>query len=603
MDTTTEGTHASQNILPPASRSPPSASLPGILVQQLSVVIHQRTGERDLLRHVSFRFPSSCFIAIIGASGCGKSTLIRALVGIQRASQGSVLLAGHPILELKRHFPLAVGFLPQFGTFHPELTVEENLRDALALRLPKSVSRDIRESWLRHIVELAGIEALLSQLYATLSGGQMRRVALAEALIGDPEFLFLDELTSGLDVYSDQEMMLWLRQLAHDFGKTVVLVTHSTYHLHYCDSIIFLHEGRMVHHGNYESLLEGHGASTVAEVFAMYQTGQMAKADEGAAELGRQERSPTELGNEAGHERADGGEAAIEPQPLKTGRPPSGFWQFPTLLVRQGRLFWRDKGQLWLHFVLIVTFPCLVAVFAVHGLPTVRSLTLSLEKNVLFTLQEQLFYLKESFHAASIISGLAMFQVVLLTLIGANNGAREIAKEKEILEKELRTGLSPTAYVLTKLLQVVALSLVQAFWMAWFVKTVCGFPGDLFAQFAILFATTLAMSATCLAISAAARSPERASLLAIYIVGFQLPLSGAALSLPDWLSSLCRPFIVAYWGWSGYLQTLHSTRHYDIVSQSTHTTIADYRISVAVLISHALIAAALARYFVERRGR
>jgi hypothetical protein len=254
-----------------------------------------------------------------------------------------------------------------------------------------------------------------------------------------------------------------------------------------------------------------------------------------------------------------------------------------------------------LHLALIITFPCLVAVFAIHGLPQVRNLTLSLESNIVRTLEDQLFYLEESFHAASVISGLAMFQVVLLTLIGANNGAREIAKEDDILKKELRAGLSPTAYVSTKFLQIVGLCLIQAFWMAWFVRTVCGFPGELIQQFGILFMGTLAMSTTCLAISAAAPSPERASLLAIYLVGFQLPLSGAALALPDWLSHICRPFIVAYWGWSGYLQTFQSTRYYDIVKQSTHTTIADYRVSLAVLVFHVIISFMLTDYFVSRK--
>lgn len=84
-------------------------------------------------------------------------------------------------------------------------------------------------------MELARLQALLSQSYATLSGGQMRRMALAEELIGDPAFLLLDELTSGLDAFSDREMMQWLRDLAHEHGKTIILVTHATYHLDYCD--------------------------------------------------------------------------------------------------------------------------------------------------------------------------------------------------------------------------------------------------------------------------------------------------------------------------------------------------------------------------------
>jgi hypothetical protein len=122
--------------------------------------------------------------------------------------------------------------------------------------------------------------------------------------------------------------------------------------------------------------------------------------------------------------------------------------------------------------------------------------------------------LRQSFAAASLVSGLSMFQVILLTLMGANNGAREIAKERDVLDKELRAGLSPWAYVTTKSLLVFGLSLAQAFWMTWFVKTVCGFPGSFPLQFAILFITTLAMSMTCLGISAASKSPERAGRVA-----------------------------------------------------------------------------------------
>lgn len=554
----------------------------GVCIRAAGISVHAGTGKKRkcLLENISFDIQEGHFVAIVGASGCGKSTLIRTLAGEQTPTSGQVLLSGHSVNELKKHFTLAIGFLPQFGAFHSSLTVNEILDDTTALRLPASVAPEVKKDWVNHIVELSGLSGLLSQQYHTLSGGQMRRMALAEALIGDPAFLFLDELTSGLDVYSDHEMMVWLHDLAHQHGKTVVLVTHSTYHLTFCDAIIFLHQGRLVHYGSYESLLESHGASTITEVFALYQSGNNPQ----------QEALPEGLSG-----------ASIVPKALKTARPPSGLQQFPTLLARQFRLFFRDKGQLGLHLALIITFPLLVAVFAVHGLPQVRNLTLTLDPNILHTLEEQLLYLKESFHAASVISGLAMFQVVLLTLIGANNGAREIAKEDEILRKELRAGLSPSAYAITKFLQITGLSLIQASWMALFVKFICGFPGELTEQFAILFATTLAMSTTCLAISAAAPSAERASLLAIYLVGFQLPLSGAALALPDWLSRLCQPFIVAYWGWSGYLQTFQPTRYYDIVKESTHTTIAGYEIALMVLAMHVIVGLTLAGYFVRRK--
>lgn len=551
-----------------------------ISVHNLTVSVKERGKDKKLLSNVNFEIEGGKFIAVIGASGCGKSTLVKALAGLIQPSSGEVLFAGRSVGDLDEELPLAVGYLPQFGAFHEQLTVQENMDAAACLRLPKQVSLERREKWVAHITELARIESFLPQAYKTLSGGQMRRMALAEELIGDPAFLLLDELTSGLDAFSDLEMMDWLRDLAHNMNKTVVLVTHSTSFLDYCDSILFLHKGRLVHYGDYQSLLESHQVSSVAELFGIYAT-----QDIDLSGVDQLQPTPPELD---------------EVVSIKSLPPPTGWVQFPTLLTRQTKLFWRDKGQMVLHLALILTFPFLVAVFATSGLPQVRNQTLELETNILRTLQEQLFFLKESFQSASLISGLAMFQVILLTLIGANNGAREIAKERGILAKELRAGLSPTSYILVKFLQIALLSVVQAFWMAWFVKAVCGFPGSLFEQFFILFATTLAMSTTCLAISAASPSPERASLLAIYLVGFQLPLSGAALALPEWLSLACRPFIAAYWGWSGYLQTFHDTRYFDIVRQSTETWIAPYGLGMTVLALHSLVALIAAIYLTGR---
>ena len=543
-----------------------------ISVHNLSVAVREKHHVKTLLSNLNFEVERGRFVAVIGASGCGKSTLIKSMAGLVEPSAGQIRFAGQSVRDLNEHLPLAVGYLPQFGAFHEKLTVGENLSTASALRLPRKVTGERRQAWMHHITELARIDPLLPQAYRTLSGGQMRRMALAEELIGDPAFLLLDELTSGLDPFSELEMMAWLRDLAHDMAKTVVLVTHATNNLHYCDAILFLHKGRLVHFGNYQSLLDSHGVSSIAELFAIYQTQDI---DLSALDVPLREPS---------------NEAPNEALTIKSMPPPGGLVQMPTLLARQAKLFWRDRGQIVLHVALILTFPILVAVFATSGLPQVRSQTLSLESNILRTLQDQLFYLKESFQAASLISGLAMFQVILLTLIGANNGAREIAKERGILAKELRAGLSPAAYVAVKFLQITLLCSVQAIWMACFVKTVCGFPGNLWDQFTILFATTLAMSTTCLALSAASPSPERASLLAIYLVGFQLPLSGAALALPDWLSTICRPFIAAYWGWSGYLQTFSDTRYLDVVRQSSETWVAPYPLGMAVLGFHILVA-------------
>ncbi|MEM1060015.1 MAG: ATP-binding cassette domain-containing protein [Verrucomicrobiota bacterium] len=557
-----------------------------IWTHDLGLSVRDKGNTRHLLRGVSFGLEPGRFVAVIGSSGCGKSTLIKVLAGVQPSTEGHVLLAGHQVETLRERFPLSLGYLPQFASFHEELTVREIIADALALRLPGSVPAAARQRWSNHLVELAGLRPLLDQRYGTLSGGQRRRIALAEQLVGDPPFLFLDELTSGLDAHSDLEMMRWLRRLAHEHGKTIVLVTHSVKNLPLCDSILYLHRGQLLFHGDYRSLLEVHGAEQIESVLSLYE-----------------EMTPEQLGAQATVYQREEPAPPQQPQPLKTAQPPGGLSQLATLARRQWRLLIRDRGTLWLQACLILSFPALVAVFAMDGLPQVRRLGLALETNIVTTLQEQLLYLKESFQAASLVSGLAMFQVILLCLMGANNGAREIAKEDHVLRKELRAGLSPLAYVLTKVSLVLAFSLAQAFWMAWFVKAVCGFPGSFSGQFLVLFAATAALSVTCLAISAGARTPERASLLAIYLVGLQLPLSGAVLALPELLSWLCRPFIAAYWGWSGYLRTLASYRQYDIVKQSTDTTIAGYELCLLLLGLHILLGALLALWMTHRKLR
>jgi ABC-type multidrug transport system ATPase subunit len=554
-----------------------------IFVENLSVTVGRGRDQKALLRNISIAVPAGSFISIVGASGCGKSTLVRALAGIQPVSAGRVLLAGHDVQTLRQQLPLAVGYLPQFGAFHGDLTVAEILEFAVALRLPGSVPEATREQWLQHVIDLARVRQLLPQKYRTLSGGQMRRIALAEELIGDPAFLFLDELTSGLDAYSEHELMVWLKELAHGLNKTVVLVTHAVSNLPICDSVVFLHEGRLCFQGTYYELLATHETESIEAIFGAYQNASAANEFTGFDADRSSELPP-----------------APEPRALNTAPPPGTISQLFILVRRQYILLLRDRAQLWLHLALLITFPLLVAIFATKGLPQVRSLSLNIGTNIVQTLAEQLDYLRESFTAASLVSGLAMFQVILLTLMGANNGAREIAKERDVLEKELRAGLSPWAYVTTKSLLVFVLSLLQAFWMTWFVKTVCGFPGLFLAQFAILFVTTLAMSMTCLAISSGSKSPERASLLAIYLVGLQLPLSGAVLALPEIVSTICRPFIAAYWGWSGYLKSLSSYHVYDIVRQSTDTYIADFYPCLLVLGLHALIAGGGAWIFGSR---
>ena len=267
---------------------------------------------------------------------------------------------------------------------------------------------------------------------------------------------------------------------------------------------------------------------------------------------------------------------------------PGFFSQFQTLTTRRLTIFLRSKAQLWLQAGLVFGFPCLVAIFGWNGLPQIRNLGMGLDLNLIQQLTEARDFLIQASKVGSLVSGIVMFEVVLLTLMGANNAGREIAAERQIFEKEKLSGLHPGAYVASKIVFLGILSAVQSIWMGLFIHYTCAFPGDLPSQLLFLFLVNAAMTSICLAISSYMATAEQASLASIYLVGFQLPLSGAVLALPEWLGKITQPFIAAYWSWSGILQSLRGERYYDIVVMVIQTGLSAAPACLWVLSLHIL---------------
>jgi hypothetical protein len=226
---------------------------------------------------------------------------------------------------------------------------------------------------------------------------------------------------------------------------------------------------------------------------------------------------------------------------------------------------------------------------------------MGLDLNVVQQLNEARDFLIQSSKVGSLVSGIVMFQVILLTLMGANNSGREIAAERGIFEKERLSGLNPLAYIGSKAAFFSVLVLAQSLWMGFFVHHICGFPGELGGQLLLLVLVNAAMTSICLGISSLMSTPEQSSLVSIYLVGFQLPLSGAVLALPEWLGALTRPFISAYWSWSGILQTLKSERYYDIVQMVVQSPLSPGALCILVLVAHIFAGFILAWMGCERR--
>jgi len=181
-----------------------------------------------------------------------------------------------------------------------------------------------------------------------------------------------------------------------------------------------------------------------------------------------------------------------------------------------------------------------------------------------------------------------MFQVVLLCLTGSNNSAREISAERKIWEKERLAGVNPTAYLTSKIAFLSVLILIQSSMMAILVEIFWPFRGDFMMHWISLILVNAAMTSVCLAISALLKTPAQSSLLSVYLVGFQLPLSGAILTLPDLPEKLTRPFISAYWSWSGSIDSLQENI-YSAVQTVSGTSLSYVNNCFFILIGHIVI--------------
>jgi len=565
-----------------------------------------------LLRDVSAHFPRGHLCAIVGPSGSGKSTLLKLIAGVREPEYGTVHWDGRDLATGHDFDPHEIGYVPQFGISFDLLTVAESMDMALRLRVG-GLDRQERRERASQILKDAGLEEIAHRRAGILSGGEKRRLALAIEMASQPILMLCDEVTSGLDTKSEDEIVQLMRRIALDGpGRTVLSVTHSLRLLELHDSVLVLYEGRVIFHGAPELLQHYFSITGPDQLFDALET---RKAEEWRASWRKHRAAYYASLTDIEKPVARASDEPLPSPPVEVTFPPEAeaeesepfrrpsWWtQFRVLMGRQRRLLMRDRGQLMLQLALLFGFPCLVVIFAWDGLPQIQNLSGPPAPNALQQLLADTSFTLQAVRVGGLVSGLVMFQVILLTLMGSNNSAREIAGQRAIFEKEKFAGLRTSAFLASKAVYLAVVLAAQSVWMALFVNTVCRFPGDPFAQATILFAVNAAMTSMCLGISALAKTADQASLVSVYLVGFQLPLSGAVLALPRALGWITRPFIAAYWGWSGYLETMRDTRFYDVVQMTSRTSLAPAAICGWILLAHIAVGLALA-YFGARESR
>jgi len=191
-------------------------------------------GDHTAVKDINLEFKKGSFNAILGPNGAGKSTTISMLIGLKRATNGQIIYAPNT----------RIGVVFQASVLDEKLTVKENL----AIRAQQY--KGIKGGRVEDLINQLGLTAFQKQLYGTLSGGQKRRVDIARALLANPEILFLDEPTTGLDIQTRKSIWDLLYRLQRDEGMTIILTTHYLDEADEADQLYIIDHGKVIAQGS-----------------------------------------------------------------------------------------------------------------------------------------------------------------------------------------------------------------------------------------------------------------------------------------------------------------------------------------------------------------
>lgn len=405
-------------------------------------------GGKQILKDVTFGVPEKSLIGVIGPSGSGKSTLLKALTGYRPANEGDVLYDNRNLYKQFAELRQRIGLVPQDDILHKELKVSTALKYAAKLRFPGDTAESERAARINEVLRELKLDIHKDKKITSLSGGQRKRVSVALELLTKPSLIFLDEPTSGLDPGMDRDVMQLLRGLADD-GRTVLVVTHSVAELAICDKLLVMAPGGSVaYFGPPDEALNFFGYSTWADVFSAFESYR--DYDWAGRWKGSQHFQLYAADIDAVAPQS------VQPAVQQTRPPKPQAWgsQLWTLMRRYLSVIASDKGFIGLMLIL----PAVLGVVS-----TVIPAKFGLAPPV----------------APSRFNGdagtIMLILAVGMCFSGAANSVRELIKERVIYERERATGLSRSAYLVSKIIVLGVITAIQG-------VIICGigfFPRDL----------------------------------------------------------------------------------------------------------------------------
>ncbi len=333
-----------------------------------------------------------------------------------------------------------IGLVPQDDILHKELSVKKALKYAAKLRFPADTTAQERDARIDEVLRELKLDIHKDKKVTSLSGGQRKRVSVALELLTKPSLIFLDEPTSGLDPGMDRDVMQLLRGLADD-GRTVLVVTHSVAELALCDKLLVMAPGGAVaYFGPPEEALNFFGYDSWADVFSAfenYRDYDWAGRWKGSQHYQMYAADIDAVAPQSVH--------MPPPQAIKPPKPQSWGSQLMTLIRRYVAVIVSDKGFL----ALTVVLPAVIGAV---------SLLIDHDRGLLVNPPN-------SKTGLPVPNGTATTVLLILAVgacfSGAANSVRELIKERVIYERERATGLSRSAYLMSKVVVLGAVTVLQ----------------------------------------------------------------------------------------------------------------------------------------------
>ncbi|GEP41617.1 ATP-binding cassette domain-containing protein [Brevifollis gellanilyticus] len=574
-----------------------------------------KSSAEPVLQGVSLAVPPGHVLGIVGAAGSGKSTLIRLLAGLELPATGTIRFQGHDTAVVPVH-PNQIALVASTDEGLSEvLTVRESLMSAHFLRVGGQTN-DARTDRVSHLLVGVGLEMVAAHRVSTLNLAQRRRLKLALALVSDAPLVLCDEFADGLDVKSAQELTALLKWVVSDLpGRIVIHASQTLGNLASYDSVVVLHEGHVCFHGPARAVPHYFSITTVEELYPRlakrpadrwgeswsrhrvqyYEAFKLGDLGEPAEEKARAQ--PGAEGDDDGTENV----AAPEPEAPKpaskaevdysSALPLPSFMAQTLHLVRRRWTLWRRAQREWLEYLAMLLVGPLVAM-----------LLMAPNTGYMSEMRNQNHLPEVLWPAAYTCAMILWVQVLLFMVVSLRLAAREIAAERVLFERERIAGLRGLAYLVAKLGFLTPLVIAQGLALVLLTDLMGGhLPGNDGIRVVLLVLSGVAFGSLCLAISAWSRHVDRAQASAWKLWAANVLLAGAILGFPRPAGFVLQPFITAYYGWSGSVDTLSGSAVFEPMTHFVRTWFATPLTAVIALVAHSVIGIVLAGWGLKKR--